>query len=61
MKKLDGRLYNAQTDKNSLHAKLAAAEKELKEIKKANEILKNKVYTRLFTFLCCMKTLVIVL
>lgn len=50
LKKLDGRLHNAQTDKNSLHAKLAAAEKELKEIKKANELLKNKVGAVLSSF-----------
>ena len=42
-RKLEGRLHNANSDKSSLQAKLAAAEKELQAMKKSNELLKNKV------------------
>lgn len=43
LKKLEGRLHHANSDKSSLQAKLAAAEKDLQATKKSNELLKNKV------------------
>ena len=43
LKKLEGRLHNANSDKSSLQARLAAAEKDLQATKKSNELLKNKV------------------
>ncbi|CAG2257973.1 CD168 [Mytilus edulis] len=41
--KLEGRLQTAHTDKISLQAKIASLEKELKELKKSNEVLRNKM------------------
>ena len=43
VKKLEGRLHNANSDKCSLQAKLATAEKDLQINKKSNELLKTKV------------------
>ena len=43
LRRLEGRLHNATTEKNSLQARLAGVEKELKETHKANDLLKNKV------------------
>ena len=48
VKKLEGRLLHANSDKSSLQAKMAAAEKELQAMKKSNELLKNKVNTVAF-------------
>ncbi|WAQ99568.1 ZBED1-like protein [Mya arenaria] len=45
LRKLDGRLHNATLERSSLQARIAGAEKELKEAKKSNDLLKNRVST----------------
>ena len=51
LKKLEGRLHNATSEKSSLQAKLAAAEKELQAAKKSNELLKHKVEDSFHTYM----------
>ena len=51
VKKLEGRLHNATSEKSSLQAKLAAAEKELQAAKKSNELLKHKVEDSFHTYM----------
>ncbi|XP_067664127.1 hyaluronan mediated motility receptor-like [Haliotis asinina] len=43
MKKLEGRLQHAQSDRTSLMAKVATLEKDIKDVNKSNSVLKNKV------------------
>ena len=43
IKKLDGKLHSAVSEKSSLQAKVASLEKDFKELRKSNEILKSKV------------------
>ncbi len=47
--RLEGRLQQAVKDRTSLQANLASAEKEVKDTKKANDLLKQKVQP-IYTF-----------